>query len=343
MHRYYAHRSYKMKRWFRFVVTAIACLAGQKGPLWWTYSHMPHHRFSETEKDPHSPWVQGYWLAQLKWFFAPKTWNLDMARVPKEFRRCRELVLLERFQPALIIGFAALILALFGIRGFLWGFCLPTVLIWQGIHCSGIFGHKFGGYRRYATTDQSRNKWLLSIFLLGEGWHNNHHHVPYSARMGFFWYEYDPTYWVLKIFSWLGLVYAIRTPSDSAKYGVGRAIGRRLHSLRLRVVQLRSDLESAVDSELGGASTSTSGIKESIAIELDEFEEQLPSLVRERGKTPRPQIESLREAVLERTDGHPSTNSDQNGLRTAVSTEIDQFAEDAAAILKGGRAMFAPA
>src|SRR5262249_42976537 len=134
----------------------------------------------------------------------------DLARYP-------ELVWLDRWSLLPIAVLAILIWLGFGWSGVIWGFCISTVLIWHAIHSIGSFGHRFGGYRRFATADNSRNKWFLALVLLGEGWHNNHHFYPASARAGFVWWEYDIVYWVLKCMERLGLVWDLRVPPDAVR------------------------------------------------------------------------------------------------------------------------------
>jgi fatty-acid desaturase len=92
-----------------------------------------------------------------------------------------------------------------------WGFFVSTTLLWHGTFTINSLAHVFGS-RRYPTTDNSRNNWLLSLITLGEGWHNNHHFYQPAANQGFFWWEFDPTYYALRMLSWLGLIRDLRTP-----------------------------------------------------------------------------------------------------------------------------------
>ena len=95
--------------------------------------------------------------------------------------------------------------------GLLIGFFLSTVLLWHGTFLVNSAAHLMGR-RRYATTDTSRNSAVIALFTLGEGWHNNHHYYPASARQGFFWWEYDVSYYVLRMLSWVGLVRDLKVP-----------------------------------------------------------------------------------------------------------------------------------
>jgi stearoyl-CoA desaturase (delta-9 desaturase) len=85
------------------------------------------------------------------------------------------------------------------------------VLTYHGTFVINSLAHVFGK-RRYATTDTSRNSLLLALITLGEGWHNNHHHYQSTANQGFFWWEIDISYYILRALSWVGLVHDLRTP-----------------------------------------------------------------------------------------------------------------------------------
>jgi stearoyl-CoA desaturase (delta-9 desaturase) len=92
-----------------------------------------------------------------------------------------------------------------------WGFAVSTTLLWHGTFTINSLTHVFGN-RRYATTDNSRNNLWLALITLGEGWHNNHHYYQRSTNQGFYWWEVDVTFYVLKALSWVGLVWDLHTP-----------------------------------------------------------------------------------------------------------------------------------
>ncbi len=98
-----------------------------------------------------------------------------------------------------------------GWSGLLIGFFLSTVLLWHATFTVNSLAHVMGR-RRYATEDTSRNSIFIAALTMGEGWHNNHHYYQASARQGFFWWEWDPTYYVLKVLSWLHVVRGLRQP-----------------------------------------------------------------------------------------------------------------------------------
>ena len=212
-HRYFSHRAFKTSRLVQFLLALLGTLGVQKGVLWWASTHRHHHRYSDTELDLHSPIHKSFLYSHSGWFLDNENRNTDLSRVP-DLARYPELVWLDRWSVVPVGAFAVLLWLGFGWSGLIWGFFISTVLLWHAIHAIGSFGHSFGGYRRFATTDNSRNKWFLAVVLLGEGWHNNHHFYPSSARHGFAWWEYDVTYWALKLMERLGLVWDLRVPPD---------------------------------------------------------------------------------------------------------------------------------
>jgi stearoyl-CoA desaturase (Delta-9 desaturase) len=209
-HRYFAHRAFKTSRVFQFVLAWLGCAAMQNGPLWWASSHRRHHRFSDRPGDPHSPLLGGFWHAHLGWVLSGENDRPDFANV-QELSRFPELRLLERFKwiPTLATG-AVCALAL-GWPAFVWGFAIATTLAFHAPLFVNSLGHMWGA-RRFETSDSSRNNAVLAALVLGEGWHNNHHYDPASARHGFAWWEIDVTYYAIWSLSKVGVVWDLRKP-----------------------------------------------------------------------------------------------------------------------------------
>jgi stearoyl-CoA desaturase (delta-9 desaturase) len=208
-HRYFAHRSYKMARVPQFLMAFGGTTAAQKGPLWWAGHHRDHHRYADTDRDIHSP-SKGFWWSHVGWFLSNrfKQTNVDGIR---DFARYPELRWLDRHDwvGAWALGIASFLL--FGWSGLVVGFFTSTILLWHGTFLVNSVAHVFGR-RRYETDDTSRNSLLVALATGGEGWHNNHHHYPASARQGFFWWEIDPTWYGLRMLSWVGIVRGLRAP-----------------------------------------------------------------------------------------------------------------------------------
>ncbi len=213
-HRYFAHRSYKMARVPQFLMAFGGTMALQKGPLWWAGHHREHHRTSDTEADIHSP-LRGFWWSHVGWILCDKYNDTPTDRI-KDFAAYPELRFINRFD---WIGPWALAIGCFliaGWSGLVIGFFLSTVLLWHGTFVVNSLAHVMGR-RRYATEDTSRNSAILALVTLGEGWHNNHHYHQSSARQGFFWWEFDISYYVLRMLSWVGIVRDLKTPSQQVK------------------------------------------------------------------------------------------------------------------------------
>ncbi len=208
-HRYFSHRSYKTSRWFQFVLAFLGTLSTQKGVLWWAAHHRDHHKYSDMPEDIHSP-KKGMFWSHVGWILCPKFDATKFDRI-RDFAKYPELRLLNRFY---IVPPLMLVAALWAIGGWqltAWGFSLSTALLWHGTFTINSLAHVFGS-RRYETTDTSRNNFWLALLTMGEGWHNNHHHYQSTANQGFYWYEIDASYYILKVMSWLGLVWDLRTP-----------------------------------------------------------------------------------------------------------------------------------
>jgi stearoyl-CoA desaturase (delta-9 desaturase) len=208
-HRYFAHRTYRTNRAFQFVLAFLGASACQKGPLWWAGSHRIHHRYADQPGDIHSP-RRGLWYAHQDWIFDPATNPTPLNQI-RDFARYPELVWLNKwhFVPPL-----ALVLACFAVGGWsgvVWGFLISTTLLWHLTYTINSLAHLWGT-RRYDTPDDSRNNPLLALLTLGEGWHNNHHHYMASTRQGFFWWEIDITYYVLRGLQAAGIIWDIREP-----------------------------------------------------------------------------------------------------------------------------------
>lgn len=220
-HRYFCHKSYSTSRVGQFIFALLGLTAAQRGPIWWAAVHRHHHRHSDQEPDLHSPGLKGLWWAHIGWLTSASNYPTDY-EAAKDLSKYPELVFLNRFD---IIGPVLLCLALL-LLGFLldiffpglgtsawqmvvWGFFVSTVCVFHGTCSINSLSHIIGK-RRYDTEDDSRNSWLLAIITLGEGWHNNHHHYHGSARQGFYWWEFDPTYYMLKLMEKTGVIWRIR-------------------------------------------------------------------------------------------------------------------------------------
>jgi stearoyl-CoA desaturase (delta-9 desaturase) len=208
-HRYFSHRAYKMGRVMQFVMAWGGASAAQKGPLWWAAHHRVHHKKSDLLGDVHSP-KDGVWWSHVGWVVSNAHDETEWDKI-KDFAKYPELVWLNRFHllPPIVLGFATYLAG--GWSMLLCGFFLSTALLYHGTFCINSLAHLFGR-RRFVTTDTSRNSLLCALITMGEGWHNNHHYYQSSANMGFYWYEIDCTYYILKGLSAVGLVQDLRKP-----------------------------------------------------------------------------------------------------------------------------------
>ncbi|MDA8016804.1 MAG: fatty acid desaturase [Thermoanaerobaculia bacterium] len=214
-HRYFSHRTFKTSRVFQFILGLIGLSSAQKGPLWWAAHHRHHHRHSDQEPDLHSPTLKGFLWAHVGWILCAKYNDTRFDKI-RDFAKYPELRFLDKHFVAIPIALGAGLWALGGTAVFVWGGLISTVFLWHGTFMINSLAHVFGT-RRYETTDSSRNSLLLSLITLGEGWHNNHHFYPGTARQGFFWWEIDIGYYTLKALELVGVVWDVRGVPDRVK------------------------------------------------------------------------------------------------------------------------------
>ncbi len=214
-HRYFSHRAYKTGRVFQFLLALLGTLSIQKGVLWWASHHRHHHRYSDQEEDIHSPGLRGFVWSHVGWFLSTR-YDETKSEGIKDFARYPELLWLDKHFLVPPLTALALLFAFGGLPWFVWGGLIPTMLLWHGTFTINSLSHVFGS-RRYLTTDTSRNNFLLALITCGEGWHNNHHYHQNTANQGWFWWEVDFSFYVLKALSWVGLVSDLRLPSQATR------------------------------------------------------------------------------------------------------------------------------
>ena len=217
LHRYCSHRAFKTSRVVHFLLAAAGCVALQKGPLWWSVHHRLHHRHSDEPGDPHSPVVDGFLYGHVGWLFANDLMHPDES-VVHDLKKYPELVWLDRFWmvPGLLIAGACFAIGGWGLL--VYGYCLSVAAIFQITFAVNSVGHLFGP-QRFQTGDGSRNNFVLGLLAMGDGWHNNHHRAPSSARHGFAWYEYDMSFMVIRTMALVGLVWDVKLPPPGVMAG----------------------------------------------------------------------------------------------------------------------------
>lgn len=233
-HRLLAHRSFQTSRPVQFLLALAGSLALQGGPLWWVSHHRSHHRDTDTSRDIHSPKTRGLWHSHMGWMMTGEAFQesgtnaRDLHRFPELKFLQRNYVAIALVQAAALFGLGALLNAWFphwgtsGMQMLVWGLFLSTVALWHATFMVNSVCHRWGA-RPYETGDVSTNNPLVAILALGEGWHNNHHFYPFSARHGLRWWQFDLTWVTLRAMQSLRLVSNLKLPKDL--FGPRRAGG----------------------------------------------------------------------------------------------------------------------
>jgi fatty-acid desaturase len=197
-HRLLTHRGYRTYKWVEYFLTWCGTLALEGGPIFWVATHRIHHQKSDGEGDPHTP-REGTWWAHMGWILTGQGLHHDASVLSKyvpDLSRDPFHVWLSNWHwlSNVVVGLA--LLAFGGWPYVMWGIFFRTTV---GLHCTWLVNsatHKWGS-RRFTTRDDSTNSWWVALMTFGEGWHNNHHAHPTSARHGLAWYEID--------FNWMGI------------------------------------------------------------------------------------------------------------------------------------------
>ena len=210
-HRLHTHRSYQVPLALEYFFAVCGTLTLEGGPIFWVATHRIHHQKSDLPGDPHSPRDGGWW-SHMGWLLVGESKHSDapeMSKYAPDLARDRFYVWLDYYHWVPMIALGILLFALGGVSFVLWGVCLRVVV---GLHSTWLVNSAthMWGTRRFATRDDSRNNFLIALITSGEGWHNNHHAHPTSARHGLAWYEFDLSWIQIKILMFLGIAKSVR-------------------------------------------------------------------------------------------------------------------------------------
>jgi stearoyl-CoA desaturase (delta-9 desaturase) len=209
LHRYFGHRAFRTSRGFQFVL-ALFCASTFGDPIRFAGKHRLHHLHVDRKNDPHTP-LHGFWSCWFGSHLDSKYLDEDVCAQAPDLTKYPELMWLHRHSlvPGTVLCIIAFLIG--GVSGVAIGVLLGAAILVHQSSSVNYICHKFGR-RRFDTNDNSTNHFLVSILTFGEGWHNNHHRYPVSARAGFCWWEIDMFYGVIRLFELLGLVWDVRQP-----------------------------------------------------------------------------------------------------------------------------------
>lgn len=219
-HRYLAHKSLKLKGPAEFFCLMCGCLSGEGSPLTWAATHRLHHQRSDLDGDPHSPVRENGWWAHMLWLFPRRSTEasrLLMKRYVPELADRPLMNFFEKTFPLWLWGSGLVLLAAgwaaggwqLGVSWLVWGMGVRMVAAYHSTWFVNSATHLWG-YRNYDTRDESRNLWWVAILAYGEGWHNNHHAHPAVAPAGHKWWEFDITWWSIRLLKLVGQAYDVK-------------------------------------------------------------------------------------------------------------------------------------
>jgi fatty-acid desaturase len=210
-HRLHTHRSYKVPLWMEYFFAVCGALTLEGGPIFWVATHRIHHQKSDQAGDPHSP-HDGAWWSHIGWILFGETNHNNtrmMSKYAPDLAKHKFYIWLNNYHWVPMVALGVILLAIGGWPLMFWGIFLRVTL---GLHATWLVNsatHMWGS-RRFATKDDSRNSWWVALLTFGEGWHNNHHAHPTSARHGLAWYEFDISWITLKMLKALGVAKQVR-------------------------------------------------------------------------------------------------------------------------------------
>jgi len=213
-HRLHTHRSYKVPLWMEYFFALCGTLTLEGGPIFWVAVHRLHHQKSDQPGDPHSPRDGAFW-SHIGWILFGETNHNNtrfMAKYTPDLARHRFYLWLNNYHWVPVVALTGILYAFGGLGMVLWGNFVRIVF---GLHATWAVNSAthMWGKRRFATRDDSRNTWWVALFTFGEGWHNNHHAHPTSARHGLAWYEFDPSWLLIKVLMFFGIAKTVHVAS----------------------------------------------------------------------------------------------------------------------------------
>ncbi len=219
-HRLLTHRSFKCPRAVEYALAILGSLSVEGGPIDWVAHHRQHHQYSDQHGDPHNA-RKGFWWSHVFWMFwttSPQAWQEISKRYAPDLLRVPFYRVLGRTYGWLAVTLAALLYAIGGWPFLFWGMFVRLMLTYHTTWLVNSASHSFG-YRNFANPDLSTNCWCVALLAYGDGWHNNHHAFPTSARHGLKAWEFDPAYWFIRLLSAVGLAWDLHTPpTDKLKF-----------------------------------------------------------------------------------------------------------------------------
>jgi stearoyl-CoA desaturase (delta-9 desaturase) len=216
-HRCLTHHAFVLPKPVEYFCAYLGVLASQSDPLEWVSQHRLHHVTADTPADPHSP-LQGLFWSHMGWLFdrAAVRVRLGSRQLVPDMLAQPYYVWLERTYELHVLGSVAALALLGGLPYVVWGYALRTVCVWHATFSVNSLAHVWGG-RPYDTGDESRNNGAVAWVAFGEGWHNNHHAFPYSARHGLEWWQLDVTWALIRVLYAAGVVTTVRLPTAAER------------------------------------------------------------------------------------------------------------------------------
>jgi stearoyl-CoA desaturase (delta-9 desaturase) len=213
-HRLLTHRSLTVPKYVEYVLTTIGVLALQGGPITWVAQHRAHHANTDRDGDPHDA-HRGMPWAHIEWMFRKNKDRIppdELARWVPDLIKDPFYRFLEKYNALCTVALGLILLAIGGWSWVIWGVFARLVFTY---HCTWLVNSASHavGYQTFDTNDRSTNNWWVALLSFGEGWHNNHHAFPFSARHGLRWFEIDPTYMTIKVMTWLKLARNVKKPT----------------------------------------------------------------------------------------------------------------------------------
>lgn len=213
-HRLLSHKSFQVPKPVEYFLAYCGAMAIQGDPMEWASCHRYHHQYCDTAKDPHTP-KEGFWHSHGGWFLDSSRTEALVGRMSnvKDMDKDPFYLHMQKYYMWHVAASAALLFAFGGFPALIWGFCVRTVWVFHITWLVNSASHVWG-FQSWNTGDLSKNNWWVGILAFGEGWHNNHHAFEYSARHGLKWWQFDPTWYCIKIMQVLGLASKVKLPSE---------------------------------------------------------------------------------------------------------------------------------